>query len=762
MLLLLLVAGAFISLLNDTVRRQFEGKRWALPARVYARPLELLAGMQLPPEELADELTSLGYRRTAQLDGPGSFTRTGNTFRLITRPFTFWDGGEPSVPVQAVFQRQQLVSLEHAHSGAALPLVRLEPLLIGSIYPAHHEDRLLVRLDEVPPLLVKALIAVEDQRFFAHHGIDLLAMARAMWANLRARTAVQGGSTLTQQLAKNFYLSPERTLWRKLQEALMALILEWHYSKHDILEAYLNEIYLGQDGQRAIHGFGLASQFYFGRPLAQLTLPQTALLVGLVRGASYYNPRRHPDRALERRNMVLETLVEPGVISEAEAHAARTAGLGVTPVAPSGVSPYPAFIDLVRRQLRRDYREQDLTSEGLQVFTTLDPRLQEHAQQALTTRLAQLEQQQSLPAGALQGAVLVTRSQDGEVVALAGGREPLVAGFNRALDALRPIGSMIKPAIYLTALSQAPDYTLVTLLDDKPLSLKSGGKDWTPENFDRQYHGSVPLYLALAHSYNLATVHLGLQLGVPPVLHMVKRLGITRELDPYPSMLLGAMSLTPLEMTQMYQTLASGGFHTPLRAIREVLTADGAPLQRYPLAIEQVIDPAPVFLLTTALQEAVRQGTARTLSRPLALSMGVAGKTGTTDDLRDSWFAGFTGSHLGVVWLGRDNNLPIGLTGASGALTVWDAMMRQVSSAPLRLTPPQNVEFITVDAQGRQTEAHCPQAVALPFLAGSAPRTWAPGCGRQESYSTTPKTSTAPKTPVQGKTLFERLRGIFR
>jgi penicillin-binding protein 1B len=382
-------------------------------------------------------------------------------------------------------------------------------------------------------------------------------------------------------------------------------------------------------------------------------------------------------------------------------------------------------------------------------------------QQGLVTRLAQLEKQRRLPADTLQGAALLTRSQVGEVVAVAGGRSPLTAGFNRALDAIRPIGSLIKPAVYLTALSQPHNYTLGTLLNDKPLSLKSGGKDWTPENFDRQYHGVVPLYLALAHSYNLATVHLGLELGVPQVLQMLKRLGITRELDAYPSALLGTMSLSPLEVTQMYQTLASGGFHMPLRTIREVLTATGEPLQRYPLAIEQVVESAPVFLLTTALQEAVRTGTGRTLSRQFATSMAVAGKTGTTDDLRDSWFAGYTGNYVAVVWVGRDNNLPTGLTGATGALTVWEDIIRRVHSEPLRLAPPQDVEFITIDPQEqRRTEAQCPRAVTLPFLIGSAPQAWA-SCARQELSAVEPQTPT-PQTPVPKKPLLHWFRRIFR
>lgn len=734
--LLLVVLAVYLGTLNHTVRSQFEGKRWALPARVYARPLELVADLALTPDDLASELTAMGYRRTEQPEGPGSFSRTGDTLYVTTRAFRFWDGAEPSIPVQVAFQRNRLVALKHAKSGEVLPVVRLDPMLIGSIYPAHYEDRILVRLRDVPPLLLNTLLAVEDQRFLAHHGIDLRAVARAFWANLRAQSTVQGGSTLTQQLVKNFYLHSERTLWRKVQEALMALLLEWRYSKDDILEAYLNEIFLGQEGQRAIHGFGLASQFYFARPLEELTLPQIALLVGIVRGASYYNPRRSPERAEERRNAVLDTLAERGIVTVAAARAAKAAGLGVTPEAPSGVSPYPAFLDLVRRHLRRDYREQDLMSEGLQIFTTLDPRIQKYGQQALASRLAQLEKRPGLSEVALQGAVVVTRSQDGEVVALVGGRDALAGGFNRALDALRPIGSLIKPAIYLEALSHPTDYTLITRLEDRPLRLPSNGKDWAPENFDRQYHGDVPLYLALAHSYNLATVHLGLALGVPHVLETVRRLGVSRSLDAYPSSLLGSMALPPLEVAQMYQTLASGGFVTPLRAIREVLTAAGEPLQRYSLAVDQVADPASVFLLTAALQEAVRQGTGRVLSRPLATSMAVAGKTGTTDDLRDSWFAGFTGDYVAVVWLGRDNNLPTGLTGATGALPVWDDLMRRVSVQPLRPTPPPDVEFVVVDPQGRRTDAHCPGAVTLPFVRGTLPQIWAPACTSRKADDT--------------------------
>ncbi|MEW6353834.1 MAG: penicillin-binding protein 1B [Pseudomonadota bacterium] len=719
---LFIIAG-YVAYLDHTVRTQFEGKRWALPARVYARPLELFAGAPLSPAQLAAELADLGYAPSPRLDSPGTFQRNADEFRFITRAFRFWDTAEPSLPVRAVFEQDKLVALENFKNGAPLDLVRLDPAPIGGIYPAHNEDRVLVQLKEVPPLLVQALIAVEDHRYYDHHGIDPISIARALWSNMRAGATVQGGSTLTQQLAKNFYLNPDRTLWRKTNEAIIALLLEYHYSKDEILEAYLNEIFLGQDGQRAIHGFGMASYFYFGRPLNELKLPQFALMVSLVRGASYYDPRRHAQRALTQRNRVLDVMAANKVISAQQAKEAQRAPLGVIAKAPHGASSYPAFMDLLRRQLQRDYKEEDLTSEGLQIFSTLDPQIQRNAERALSSRVAQLEKQFAIPTGRLEGAALVTNSENGEVLAVVGGRDARYSGFNRALDAQRHIGSLIKPAVYLTALAMPQRYTLATLLQDEPVTFQNpGGQPWTPQNYDRQYHGAVPLHAALAHSYNVPTARLGLDVGVANVLGTLKKLGVERDFPAYPSVLLGAIELTPAEVTQTYQTLASGGFRVPLRAIREVLTAKGEPLQRYELSITQAFDPAPVFLLTNALQEVVSAGTARSLKSQLPAQLTVAGKTGTTDDLRDSWFAGFSGQHVAVVWLGRDDNKPTGLSGATGALKVWGDIIRATATQPLQRTAPGNIEYARIDPQTlRRVAADCRDAVDLPFISGSVP-----------------------------------------
>ncbi len=725
----LLLAASYVVYLDFTVRARFEGKRFALPARVYARPLEIYPGLKLRASELLAELTLLGYRETMRPGEPGSYHWSGQAVELVTRPFTFGDGRQESTALRVVFDGDQVEALQRRADNARLDLVRLDPAVIGGIYPGKNEDRVLVRLNDVPRQVVDALIAVEDNRFYRHHGIDPRGIARALFTTLSGG-GLQGGSTLTQQLVKNFYLTADRTLRRKLTEMVMAVLLEIHYSKEEILETYLNEVYLGQDGNRAIHGFGLASSYFFDKPLERISLSETALLVGLLKGPAYYSPRRHPERALERRNLVLAEMAEGGFITEAQLLAARTAPLGVIDRPPRGTSPYPAFLDLVLRQLRRDYREEDLRSEGLQVITTLDPRVQGAAEKALTGRLALLEKSRGGRAAGLQGALVVTSAQNAEVQAVVGDREPRFKGFDRALDARRPIGSLIKPIVYLTALQQPQHYTLATLLDDSPLLLKQAGTgDWTPQNYDKQSHGQVPLRIALANSYNLSTVRLGLALGVAPVMDNLEHMGLDRELPAYAASLLGANALSPLEVTQVYQTVAAGGFRTPLRAIREVLTADGEPLQRYSLEVEQVVDPASLYLLTVALQDVVRQGTAHGLAARLPSELEVAGKTGTTDDFRDSWFAGFTGDRLAVAWVGRDDNQPTGLTGASGAMAVWGDMMAGLDPEPLILPEPDNIERVWIDpASGLLSDSGCPGAVELPFVVGSAP-TESAACG---------------------------------
>ncbi|OOZ37750.1 penicillin-binding protein 1B [Solemya velesiana gill symbiont] len=717
-----LVAGVYVLYLDHQVRTKFEGKRWAVPARVYGRALELYPGAAVTPVQLTSELKRLGYSKVSHPKQAASWSRNGNRFLVRTRPFSFWDGKEPARYLDFRFKADQLSTIRKV-GGGELPLVRLEAPEIGSIYPAHNEDRVLVQRKDLPDLLVKALLAVEDRDFYRHHGVNPKAIARAVWVNMRAGGVVQGGSTLTQQLVKNFYLTRERSLWRKLNEAVMALLLDAYYEKDDILGAYANEIYLGQDGQRAIHGFGLASHFYFNRHLKELDLPKLALLVAMVKGPSYYDPRRHPERALKRRNLVLQLLADQGAITAARAKKASAASLGVTSMEGKGRGSYPAFMGLVRRQLHRDYREEDLNSEGLRIFTTLDPWIQKHAEEAVAGSLKRLENRHKLPAKKLEGAAVVLDSQNGEILGVVGGRKSRYSGFNRALDAVRPVGSLVKPAVYLAALMDSQKYTLISQLDDSRFTVRGGdGKGWSPRNYDRQSHGEVPLHQALAHSYNLSTVRLGLDIGLGEVLDVLAELGISRPIDPVPALLLGAVSLSPLEVAQLYQSFAAGGFHSPLRAIREVQAADGQPLQRYPLTVHQAVPEGPVYLLNRNLQEVVRSGTGKGLSAYLPQRFNIAGKTGTTDKLRDSWFAGFSGDRVAVVWVGRDDNKPAGLTGSSGALQVWGDMMRRMNPQPLELIRPESVELVWIDPQsGLRADEGCSEARQYPFIVGSAP-----------------------------------------
>jgi penicillin-binding protein 1B len=725
----LVVLAVFAVYLDAVVQEKFSGKRWTVPAKVYARPLELFVGQKLAKDDFLKELDALGYRREGSVAGPGGVSVAGNNIELHSRGFQFYESAEPSQRVRVRFSGDYVAGLTQA-GGGNLAVARLEPLLIGGLYPAHQEDRLLIKLEQAPPYLAETLVAVEDREFFNHFGVSPKGIARAVWINATAGQVRQGGSTLTQQLVKNFYLTNERSLSRKATEAMMALLLELHYEKKDILEAYLNEVFLGQDGQRAVHGFGLASEYFFSQPLSELKLDQVALLVGMVKGPTYYNPRRNPERALERRNLVLDVLVEQGVASAEDVAAAKQKPLGITQRGTLAGSSFPAFLDLVKRQLREDYQEQDLTEEGLRIFTSFDPILQLKAESALADTLKRLSGRKGVDE--VEAGMVVTSPESGEVQAIIGSRQPRFAGFNRALDAVRPIGSLIKPAIYLTALERPSQYTLTSLLEDQPFSLKGqDGQVWSPQNYDRKAHGTIYLYQGLVNSYNLSTAKLGLEIGVPEVLKTLNRLGAEQEWPAYPSMLLGAGGLSPLNVANMYQTLANGGFSTPLRGIRNVLTAEGEPLKRYPFRIQQRFDSGAIYLLQNAMQRTMSEGTGRSVYNQLPRSLALAGKTGTSNDSRDSWFAGFSQDVLAVVWLGRDDNGPTPLTGATGALQVWTDFMRKADPLPLDMPVPDNVVQAWVDASsGQGTDPSCPNAVQMPYIRGSQPVA-GPACGIQ-------------------------------
>ncbi|WP_062263989.1 penicillin-binding protein 1B [Endozoicomonas arenosclerae] len=739
----LIVLAAYTVYLDAVVTKKFEGKKWAIPAQVYARPLELYEGQLLNPDELQAQLRRQGYQAVRDVKRPGTFARTGSRFIIYSRGFHFPDGAEPSRYASVVFSENEVTSLK-GKNAESLPLLRLDPQPVGGIYPSTFEDRILIRESQAPKALTKALLAIEDKNFYEHWGISPSSIARAFLVNLRAGGVVQGGSTLTQQLVKNFYLSNDRTLSRKVNEAIMSVLLDFHYSKEEILETYLNEVYLGQHGRRAIHGFGLASHFYFAQPIQELSLARVALLVALVKGPSYYDPRRFPERAKERRNLVLDVMADEGIVPRSEAERSKKLPLGVVTREQLNTSAYPAYIDMVKKQLREDYDERDLTSEGLRIFTNMDPIIQRFAQKSMTSTVGQLEKDNP----ELQGAMVVTSAQTGDLLAVVGDKNPGYVGFNRAVDARRPVGSLLKPAIYLTALEQPARFSLTTPVNDSPIQVDDGqGGLWEPSNYDGKSRGMVPLQEALAKSYNQAAIQTGMALGLDNVLKTVESLGVERKLPHYPSVMLGAASLSPMDIASMYQTIASGGYKMPLRAIDAVVDAQGQPLKRYSISVERAFDAAPMELLRHAMGQVMREGTGRRAYWSISQDIQLAGKSGTTNDSRDSWFAGFSGNLMAVTWLGNDDNSPTSLTGSSGALRVWTRFMQQVPIKSVQPLNSEQVEYVWVKpAANLRTGRSCEGAVRVPYIKGSEPVEYQ-GCGRTVSE------------PV--KTLFDSIKSWF-
>ncbi|MGE0582236.1 MAG: penicillin-binding protein 1B [Steroidobacteraceae bacterium] len=725
-----LVFVAALFYYDREVAQQFEGRRWTLPAKVYAAPLELYAGLPFSPADLTAELARLHYRETPTLARPGTYRRRRGRFEIAVREVRFADEQRPAQVVAVTIENGAVVSVRDARNDD-IPVFRLDPQLIGSIFPIHGEDRIVLTPDEVPPLLPAAIKAVEDRKFATHHGVDLEAIARAMWVNLRAGRVEQGGSTLTQQLVKSYFLDGRRTLGRKLEEAMMALALEARYDKRDLMTAYINEIYLGQQGDRAIHGFGLASQFWFGKPLDEIDLPELALLVAIVRGPPYYDPRRHPARALERRNLVLRILAQQQIVPAEQAEAAAQKPLGIA-ARPSG-GYFPAYLDFVRQTLRRDYKEADLTEAGLSVFTSFDPRAQIAAEKAIEGELTRLDLARKPPAGkaGLEGAAIVTLPQSGEVIAMVGGRNVNFDGFNRALAGARPIGSLVKPFVYLGAI-ETGRWNATSMLDDTPIDVPlSKGKVWQPQNFSRNANGPVSMVRALSESLNLATVHLGLDVGVPKVAQMFTRFGLESAPRPLPSLLLGAVDLPPIDVAQLYNGLANGGFHVPLRAVRAVIDERGERIGAYPVRIAPVAAPDAVYQVDRMMTYVISRGTGRAAAARLPRGLVVAGKTGSSSDLRDSWFAGFSGSHLAVVWIGYDDNRPTGVTGSGGSLHVWQKIMSALDTTSWQPPMPESLEDMPVDyPSGLRVTTGCsqdevivavPRGAPTPFMAGCAP-----------------------------------------
>ncbi len=694
---LMVIYGVY---LDQKIRSRIDGKVWQLPAAVYGRMVNLEPDMPYSKKEMVNLLEATQYRQVTKMTRPGEFTVQGNSIEMIRRPFDFPDSKEGQIRARLNFDGDHLESIQNMDNNRSFGFFRLDPRLITMLSSPNGEQRLFVPRTGFPELLVDTLIATEDRHFYEHDGISFFSIGRAVLANLTAGRTVQGASTLTQQLVKNLFLSSERSYWRKANEAYMALIMDARYGKDRILELYLNEVYLGQSGDNEIRGFPLASLYYFGRPVEELSLDQQALLVGMVKGASIYNPWRNPKLALERRNLVLRLLQEQKVIDQELYDMLSARPLGVQPRG-GVISPQPAFMQMVRNELQTKLGDKVKDLSGVKIFTTFDSVSQDAAEKAVSEGVPILRNSRKLKD--LEAAMVIVDRSTGEVRAMVGGAETQFAGFNRAMQARRSIGSLAKPATYLTALSQPDAYRLNTWIADAPIALKQpNGQVWSPQNDDRRYSesGKVMLVDALTRSMNVPTVNLGMALGLPAVTDTWIKLGVPKEqLHPVPAMLLGALNLTPIEVAQAFQTIASGGNRATLSALRSVIAEDGTVLyQSFPQA-EQAVPPQAAYMTLFTMQQVMARGTGRALGGKYP-NLHLAGKTGTTNDNVDTWFAGIDGKEVAITWVGRDNNQPTKLYGASGAMSLYQRYLANQTPIPLVLNPPEDIVDMGVDSAG--------------------------------------------------------------
>lgn len=713
--LIVLIFGIYF---YQVIKERVENDVWYLPATVYGRIFEINPKVVTTSELVIEKLKSSGYRQVMLATRPGEFVVGYDQIDMIRRRFFFPEGEEPELNLRLTFKNQQLTSIFEMDQRKVLDKVRLDPKLITMIYSPNNEQRLFLNLNQFSGSLVNILLATEDRYFFDHAGVNYMAILRALIVNISSSGRIEGGSTLTQQLIKNLFLTNKRSYWRKLKEFYMAQLLDATYSKGRILELYLNEVYLGQNGDDAIHGFPLASQYYFGIPVNELTLDQQALLVGMLKGPALYNPRLHPEKALKRRNLVLQIIYEQGIIDEALFSELIKRPLGVLPKG-SVILPQPNFIQGMNQSLRKELGASYAQLAGTKIFTTFDPLTSQIAGQAINTQFPNLIAKSGKQD--LQMAMVIVDKESGDIRSVIGSREPFFAGFNRAISMRRSVGSLIKPAVYLKALSEPDRYRLNTYISDSPISVKLSRKNvWEPKNADHRNRDNVELITALSHSLNIPTVRLGMDLGLEQVNETIEKLGIPKEnLKNRPSILLGTMDLSLIDMAQFYQTIAHYGFSSKLRFVRSILNEHNQLIYQSNTHSKQMVAPQAAYLTLYALQDVVKNGTAKQLSNSFS-SLNLAGKTGTTNDNRDSWYAGIDGNNVVIIWIGMDDQSTMNLSGASGALSLYNAYISESLGIaidqikPLQLQRIKAIDYIRIN-EDNELICYPPFKEILPF-----------------------------------------------
>jgi penicillin-binding protein 1B len=737
---------AFVGYSYVVLTKKFESsRRWDLPSRIYSDATQIVPGMTIPRSLLEEKLNHVGYHAAvSRVTNPGEYRYAGNTLEIYLQNFEYPDIEFRALPVVIDMDGATVRAIHRLDDGVALRGIRIEPELITSIYNNEMEDRLPVALSAVPKTLTDAIIAVEDKGFYSHHGLSITGTLGALRTDLKNRSTTHGGSTLTQQLIKNLYRRFDRTWGWKVTEALYALLLEARYSKNDILAAYVNEIYLGQNGAVQIMGVEQASQVYFGKHVTYLTLPEAATIAGIIHSPNVENPLKYPERARPRRDLVLSLMREQNLITPEQYDAAVATPVTTTKF-PKTSRSAPFFVDLVLKQLKETHPETQLRTEGLRIFTTLDTIMQRSAEQSLDEGIASLNKRYSYLRNSptpLEGVVLTIQPGTGYVKALVGGRSYSKTQFNRAIQARRQPGSLFKPFVYATAMDPARGqqaFTAATVLDDSPISVRTGNAVWTPQNYDLKYHGHVTVREALAHSYNIPAVRAAMNAGVPNVIKTASTIGIESPLAPYPSVALGAFEVTPLEIAYAYSAFANLGVKAEPISILAVSTSDGVLLESREVKMKRVAGAGVSYVMNQILKDVFIYGTG-SKARLMGFTRPFAGKSGTTSSYRDAWFIGYSPRILSLVWLGFDDGHSVRLAGGDACVPIWTTNMTRIGG----LVPevdwkrPDDVVERRIDPEsGMLATPYCPQTKDEIFVAGTEPTSVCPihaGSGEPSPY----------------------------
>lgn len=736
--LVMITFVAFLGFVGYTyvvITKKFDSAtRWDLPSRVYSDATQIVPGMSYSRALLEPKLNHVGYREVKKrVENPGEYRYVKDDLEIFLNNFEYPDMEFHAMAVLIEMNGASVRSIKRVTDGITLRGVRVEPELITSIYDNQMEDRVPVSLDVVPKHLVDAIIATEDKRFYSHEGISIIGIASALLKDIRSKSLIAGGSTLTQQTVKNLYLTHERTFTRKGQEALMALLLEMRYSKEQILEAYLNEIYLGNNGPVQIAGVEQASQVYFGKKVTYVTLSEAATLAGIIRSPNVLSPLKYPEKAKGRRDTVLKLMFEQGKISQREYEETVASPLQVTRF-PKTSRSAPFFVDLVLKQLRETYPETQLKTEGLRIFTTLDTIMQRSAEEALDNGIANLSRKFKHirnSATPLEGVVVTVQPGTGYVKALVGGRNYSKTQFNRAIQARRQPGSLFKPFVYVTAMDPArrsEALTASTVLDDSPISVQAGAAVWKPQNYDNRFHGRVSVREALAHSYNIPAVRAAINAGVPNVIKTAANIGVESRLEAYPSVSLGSFEVTPLEIAFAYSVFANLGVKAEPVSILAVVTRDGQIKESRNVKMKRVAPASVCYVMNDVLKDVFDYGTAAR-ARSLGFEHAYAGKTGTTSNYRDAWFIGYSPRVLSLVWIGFDDGHSTRLPGGDACLPIWTRHMNRIDGllADVDWKRPDDVTEREIDPEsGMLATPYCPVTRTEEYVAGTEPQSVCP------------------------------------